>query len=163
MASLVEKDCFRLGLILADTPIDTVVKEIGDYSVIFRSFLAASLKSLEGSCGRTLPRLEVVSYKAFGEDRRLPSRENADNIDGYMITGSASNAYDNIPWINELVEFVGYILNNPSAPKIVGICFGHQLIARALDDQSVVCNPLGWEVSIARALQLTVPGGPNCL
>ncbi|KAJ9050663.1 hypothetical protein DSO57_1012422 [Entomophthora muscae] len=146
MASLIDKECFRLGLILAGMPIDTVVKESGDYTKIFHAFLAASLKSLEGELSRTLPRLELVSYKAFGDDRQLPSRDNTDNIDGYMITGSASDAYANIPWINELVDFIGYTLNKPDAPKVVGVCFGHQVLARALDDKSVVCNPLGWEV-----------------
>ncbi|CAI8352065.1 MAG: Gamma-glutamyl-L-1-hydroxyisopropylamide hydrolase [Alphaproteobacteria bacterium UBA4588] len=56
--------------------------------------------------------------------------ESVDTFDGYLITGSACGVYDDEPWINQLIFFV----REAHAQKIplMGICFGHQLLAHAL-------------------------------
>ncbi|KAI0240131.1 hypothetical protein L0F63_000838 [Massospora cicadina] len=154
MPNMLDKETFRLGLIVADKPIDIVVQESGEYPTIFQTFLTASLKSLEAELSRPLPRLELISYKAFGEDRQLPTRDNNDHIDGYMITGSAFCAYEGLAWIDELLEFVTHLLTEEFGPKLVGVCFGHQILARALVDGSVVRNSLGWEDHV-----ISVPKG----
>jgi GMP synthase-like glutamine amidotransferase len=57
----------------------------------------------------------------------------------------ASNSYDNDDWILRLIEFIQYKYNNTAA-KFIGICFGFQLIIRALGGK-VVKGDKGWEVS----------------
>lgn len=50
--------------------------------------------------------------------------------DGWIISGSIHCANDDIPWINQLKDLTCQIV---SADKpLVGICFGHQVIASAL-------------------------------
>jgi GMP synthase-like glutamine amidotransferase len=64
----------------------------------------------------------------------------------FIFIFKAASAYKDIPWINQLVEFVSSIIDKHPKVKIVGICFGHQIVARAMGGQ-VIKNPLGWEVN----------------
>ncbi|AXA33210.1 glutamine amidotransferase-related protein [Francisella adeliensis] len=50
--------------------------------------------------------------------------------DGFIITGSKATAFDNLPWIEKLKSVITEIYKN--GQKIVGICFGHQILAQAL-------------------------------
>ncbi|KAF8908109.1 class I glutamine amidotransferase-like protein [Gymnopilus junonius] len=60
-------------------------------------------------------------------------------------TPTAANAYDNIDWINNLVAYVARIASSKPHIKLIGICFGHQIIARALGGECVPNNGR-WEV-----------------
>lgn len=50
--------------------------------------------------------------------------------DGWLITGSAHGAYDDLAWIPRLEQFIrdAYKADVP----VAGICFGHQIMAQAL-------------------------------
>ncbi|MGY3436340.1 MULTISPECIES: type 1 glutamine amidotransferase [unclassified Marinovum] len=52
------------------------------------------------------------------------------DADGWLITGSRHGAYEDLPWIKPLEAFIRalYAADIP----LVGICFGHQIIAQAL-------------------------------
>ncbi len=51
-------------------------------------------------------------------------------FDAFLISGSKKGVYDPDPWIADLSEFVRSCTLDRR--KLVGICFGHQLIAHAL-------------------------------
>ena len=53
-----------------------------------------------------------------------------DDADGWLITGSKHGAYEDHPWISKLERLIRDIVaaNRP----LVGVCFGHQIIAQAL-------------------------------
>lgn len=55
------------------------------------------------------------------------------------------NAFENDLWIEKLVTFVQEAIK--SKTPIVGICFGHQIIARALGAR-IGRNPRGWELAV---------------
>jgi len=77
------------------------------------------------------------------EQGQLPT--NIDDISGFVITGSKSSVYDDKPWIRRLEALVRqYHAENR---KLVGICFGHQLIAQALGGV-VDKSPKGWGVGV---------------
>jgi GMP synthase-like glutamine amidotransferase len=67
-----------------------------------------------------------------------------DACDGYLITGSPAGVYEDKPWIAPLAEFVR---QSQARVPMVGICFGHQLMAQALGGQ-VVKSPKGWGVGL---------------
>ena len=52
------------------------------------------------------------------------------DCDAYLITGSKASAYDEENWIYKLKEFIQTLHQNKT--KLIGICFGHQIIAEAL-------------------------------
>ncbi|CAO3625750.1 unnamed protein product [Cunninghamella echinulata] len=57
---------------------------------------------------------------------------------------SIISAYNDNPWILKLVSFLQEQFNHPKKVKIVGVCFGHQIIARAAGGKCEK-NINGWE------------------
>jgi GMP synthase-like glutamine amidotransferase len=68
------------------------------------------------------------------------------DFDGYVITGSPASANGPEAWIATLLDFIREI--NAAKIPTVGVCFGHQAIARALGGV-VSKNPGGWGFGIA--------------
>lgn len=60
-----------------------------------------------------------------------------------MITGSHSGTYEQHQWIRDLEAWVRRA--DAAKAPLVGICFGHQVIATALGGDCTV-NPKGWEM-----------------
>ena len=56
--------------------------------------------------------------------------QSIDDYDGYLVTGSAYGVYDDAPFIPRLMAFIQKIF--AAGKPIVGICFGHQIVAHAL-------------------------------
>jgi GMP synthase-like glutamine amidotransferase len=79
-----------------------------------------------------------------------------DSDEKRTMSTTASNAYEDIPWINQLVSFSTELVHSYLHLKLLGICFGHQIFARALGAQ-VIRNPLGWEFGIYE-VQLSLLG-----
>lgn len=80
--------------------------------------------------------------------------ERLDGYNGLVITGSPANAYDDDPWI---VRLAGTLREaHGQGIPLLGICFGHQMVARALGGEAGP-NPAGWELGLV-ALELTEAG-----
>jgi len=79
-------------------------------------------------------------------DGQLP--QHIDECDAYICSGSKWGVNDDDLWISQLENFIRALY--VEGKGLVGICFGHQLIAKALDGE-VETNPLGWGVGIAHA------------
>jgi len=65
-----------------------------------------------------------TTFRAFEGD--LPADPAA--CDAYVITGSEAGVHDGLPWIDGLATFLRAARGRA---KLVGICFGHQLMAHA--------------------------------
>ena len=64
-----------------------------------------------------------------------------DECDGYLITGSKLSVYDDVRWIKDLEQYIRVL--NEQKKFLLGVCFGHQLIAKALGGE--VCKAeIGW-------------------
>lgn len=72
--------------------------------------------------------------------------DHLDQFDGFVITGSPASAAGNDPWILKLMGLIREI-DRKKMPT-VGVCFGHQLIGRALGGE-VGKNPGGWGFGVA--------------
>ncbi|KJZ78539.1 hypothetical protein HIM_01930 [Hirsutella minnesotensis 3608] len=68
-----------------------------------------------------------------------------DDVDAVLVTGSRYAAFDDEPWIKNLVAFVRRALDSGRV-RVVGICFGHQIVGRALDVP--VRRGNAWEVAV---------------
>lgn len=74
-----------------------------------------------------------------------PTQDDIDSVDGFIITGSKSSAYDDKQWIRDLEGLIQRL--HAARKKMVGICFGHQVIAQALGGV-VSKSDKGWGVGI---------------
>ena len=74
-------------------------------------------------------------------------------LEAILITGSSAGVYDDLDWIAPLERFVRAAYE--ARTSMVGICFGHQLIAQALGG-TVRKSERGW--GIGRHVYDVVPG-----
>ncbi len=72
---------------------------------------------------------ELIPYHAVSG--HLPRKDDIETFDGFVISGSHHSVNDNQEWIAKLIEFVLFVFKS-ERPRLFGICFGHQLIAKAL-------------------------------
>ena len=79
----------------------------------------------------------------------IPSDIN--DFDAYLITGSPRGVYNDDDWIEPLHSFVREIYR--SGKPLIGICFGHQIIANALGGHAEKSSN-GWGVGI-RSIPVT--------
>lgn len=122
----------KIGILQCDRVRDKFVPQYGQYPEMF----SALLKKAD-------PTLIFTAYDA--EQGDLPSH--IDAADAYLITGSHHGVNDNLPWIAQLEVFVRAL--HLAQKKMVGICFGHQLIAKALGGK-VINSPKGWGVGMSK-------------
>jgi len=64
-------------------------------------------------------------------------------LEAILITGAAAGVYDGLDWIARLEDFVRTAYANKT--PMVGVCFGHQLIAQALGG-TVGKSEKGWGI-----------------
>ncbi|MFT5679423.1 MAG: GMP synthase-like glutamine amidotransferase [Myxococcota bacterium] len=83
----------------------------------------------EGGAGNFLPHLTdreaLTARPAWGVLPDRPTR-----FGGLVITGSAAGVNDGLAWVDGLVEFVRHALAD--RVPVLGVCFGHQVLAQAL-------------------------------
>jgi len=87
-----------------------------------------------------------IEYQVF-DSQQGDYPHDLDSYDFYITTGSKAAAYQDVPWIKQLVRFVQLL--DKRQKKLIGICFGHQIIAMARHGQ-VEKSPKGWAVGVAR-------------
>lgn len=103
----------KIGILQTGHAPDALIDQTGDYDDFFRRLLADS-------------GLEFETYSVV--DGVFP--DGADAADGWLITGSRFGAYEDHDWIPPLEDLIRHI--HTRGQPMVGICFGHQIIAQAL-------------------------------
>jgi len=119
----------RIGLLVCDHVRPEFLGISGDNDDMFRSLFADH------------DEVEVVAYDVVNGE--LPG--DPSEADAWMTTGSLYSVNDDDPWIRDLEEFVRTVAD--AGIPFVGICFGDQLIAKALGG-SVVKSDRGWGVGV---------------
>lgn len=123
----------KLGVLVCDHVQPHLQADFGDYAAMFAAIISTSAIKVE------LQFFDVVN----GE---FPAH--IDVCDCYITTGSKYGVNDDLPWLAQLTEFV--VCLHRAKKGFVGICFGHQLIARALGGR-VEKSAKGWGIGIAKA------------
>ncbi|EKF73661.1 glutamine amidotransferase [Alcanivorax hongdengensis A-11-3] len=100
----------------------------------------------------------AVQVVDISQDGELPSPA---SLCGVIITGSHAMVTDQRPWMARLMAWLRGAAHQFGQLPILGLCFGHQILAQALGGE-VANNPMGMEVGTV-ALRLTPAGYQDAL
>lgn len=120
----------RIGILEAGRLPPEIEDTHGTYPRMFESLLSVDNAGFD-----------FQTYAAV--DNTLPA--STDECDAWLVTGSRFGAYDDEPFIPKLKDFLARAFADHV--PIVGICFGHQILAEALGGR-VVKSSKGWGVGV---------------
>jgi GMP synthase-like glutamine amidotransferase len=130
----------RIGILETGEVHPDLLEKHGDYPRMFADLLGAVDPTLEFST------IRVVA----GESPSDPH-----DADAWLITGSRHGVYDDLPWIGPLKDFVRAC--RAADVPMVGICFGHQILAEALGGRAEKSDK-GWGLGVQSYEVVTKPG-----
>lgn len=122
----------KVGILAAGITPDELRADYGSYADMFIELFNRAGESFD--------------YEVFDvRDDHFPV--NAQQCDAWVITGSKFSVYDGFQWIDRLKCFVRDVYED--GRPLLGICFGHQLIAEALGGRVEKYSD-GWGVGLHR-------------
>lgn len=120
----------KIGILMTGHAVPEIQDTLGDYDAMFA-------RLLDGH-GFTF-----ATYDCEGGV--VP--DSPDECDGWLITGSKHGAYEDHPWIPPLEAFIRKVY--AAGVPLVGVCFGHQIIAQALGGKVEKFSG-GWSIGHTR-------------
>jgi GMP synthase-like glutamine amidotransferase len=118
----------HIGILQTDSVLEHLQPVHGDYPDMFMQLFA-----------QQDPQIKFTNYVV---QEAMPE---AVECDAYIVTGSRLSVYDDELWIFQLAQFMERALNQQK--KIIGICFGHQLMAHFFGGV-VAPASAGWAVGV---------------
>jgi GMP synthase-like glutamine amidotransferase len=98
-----------------------------------------------------------LSFDTFNcREGQFPTDIN--KYDFYITTGSKTSVYEELEWVEKSIHFIQLL--DKHKKKLIGICFGHQLMAMACGGM-VERSEKGWGVGIARNRVIANPKWMN--
>jgi len=131
-----------VGLLVCGAFSDKIMKK---HAGAYEDFFIRDLSAAD-------PTLSFKVYRVF--EGHFPEHER--ECDAWLVTGSASGVYEDLPWIAPLFDLIRRIYKD--GMPLVGICFGHQALAQALGGH-VQKSTQGWGLGV-QCYQMTreLPG-----
>jgi GMP synthase-like glutamine amidotransferase len=119
-----------IGLLLCDHVAEALRPIAGDYDAMFRNWLG--------------PPFPDATWRIYDLAAGQYPTDLAE-CDFYITTGSKASVYDDEPWI---YAFAGLVRDIAQARlPMVGVCFGHQMIAHALGGRTAKSDR-GWGIGV---------------
>lgn len=129
----------KVAILQCDEVLDKFQPQFGHYHDMIRNMFKIAGEAFEFDCFD-------CQQQHYPEDIHA--------YDFYITTGSKAGAYEDLPWIHRLIEFVRQL--DAEQKKLIGICFGHQIIALA-KNKAVRQSPKGWGIGVAVNRIVTSP------
>jgi GMP synthase-like glutamine amidotransferase len=117
----------KVAILETGRPPGGLEEQFGSYAAMFAQMLG--------------PEFQTATFDVQAGE--LPSDPAA--YAAYLITGSPAGVYDAFPWIEPLSDFI----RSARDSKMVGVCFGHQVMAEALGGH-VEKSDKGWGAGLHR-------------
>jgi GMP synthase-like glutamine amidotransferase len=118
----------KVGILETGVPPPDLLPRFGRYDAMFARLLG--------------PGFETRAYDILaGEFPAAPEEQ-----DAYIVTGSPAGVYEDHPWIPPLK---GFLRAAKGKARLVGICFGHQIMAEAFGGR-VEKSERGWGIGLLR-------------
>lgn len=135
----------KVALLLLD---DYITPEGVDFADLGEQVLRSALTRYVPDKSNDTDSVEFTKFDYIRDNANLPPLLDGGKCDYDVIylTGSRRDSYDDIPFNSTMISFLKSVISHPeSKTKLLGICFGHQLIARALG-LTTLPNSKGWEM-----------------
>jgi len=121
-----------IGILQADSVLAQFEEPFGSYPDMFSNLL------------QSVTPTDPLQFRIYDVEQGVyPS--SIDECDAYLITGSRASVYEGTDWVRNLQAYT--VMLHRASKKLVGICFGHQLIATALGGRTEASNK-GWGVGV---------------
>lgn len=120
----------KIGILATGITPDELINEHGSYADMFIELFKQA---------------EVTFDYAVFDVRENDFPASAQVCDGWIITGSKFNVYQDLPWMQQLKALILDI--HREKKPLIGICFGHQIIAEVFGGR-VDKYPQGWGVGL---------------
>jgi GMP synthase-like glutamine amidotransferase len=108
---------------------------------------------------RKVPGATVAVRRAPQDDLPASPRD----FDRIVVSGSLTGAVDDAPWIDHLLEFIRRAVE--AKKPYLGVCYGHQMLARALGGKAAVRRAaraeFGWTRIIVKGKSPILNGLPS--
>ncbi|KAI9767973.1 MAG: hypothetical protein M1840_005285 [Geoglossum simile] len=140
----------RIALLECDKPVESARVRLGGHSGAWRHLLTRAISDPTCPELNSFQDFEISSWDVV-HTRSYPQLE---SLDGILVSGSRFNAFDDDPWILDLIDFISEAFARQA--RLIGVCFGHQIIARALGSD-IRRNEKGWEAAVS-TINLTSRG-----
>ena len=114
----------NLAILETGAPPPALEERFGRYPAMFESLLGLDTRTYDVEAGALPP--------------------DVDRHDAYLVTGSSAGVYDDLPWIPKLATFLRAAKGKA---KLVGICFGHQIMAETFGGR-VEKSAKGWAAGL---------------
>jgi GMP synthase-like glutamine amidotransferase len=130
----------RIGILETGEVHEDLKGRHGDYPEMFERLL-----------GAIDPELEFLTVRVVAGEMPASPIE----ADAWLVTGSRHGVYDDLPWIGPLKDFLRACI--AARVPVVGICFGHQILAEALGGRAVKSDQ-GWALGVQDYEVVARPG-----
>lgn len=115
-----------IGILETGRPPEELKTAYGSYADMFKRLIGQADNDFE--------------FKVYAVlDEQIPT--DTQECDAWLVTGSRHGVYENLPWMLKLQDFIRAVWQ--AEVPMIGICFGHQIIATALGGR-VEKSSKGW-------------------
>ena len=122
----------KIGILQCDDVLEQFQPEFGTYPSMIMSLFSSIRENIE---------FDVYDVR----ENHYPVT--IEDYDAYITTGSRHGINDDLPWIPLFLDFIRAL--NDKKHTLIGICFGHQAIVKALGGK-VVTSEKGWGIGLSK-------------
>ncbi|KAL2857050.1 class I glutamine amidotransferase-like protein [Aspergillus pseudoustus] len=136
----------RIMVLETDIPHPDTYSERGSFGKILHEHFSKAGREHHPPLGVEIDQIFVVTEQGG----RIPTVDEFARFDGLLITGSVYDAHGRNEWILQLLHLLKRLWITRTDFRFLGVCFGHQLLARLLGGEVAPSPSQDWELGHCR-------------